>query len=177
MTYLVERSSGACAGSFRLCGASLRGLFDAASQGRGSHELASTTYRSADWSLVGTAFHEAGHFSVARACGVWAEIDVRAPGEGRCLFTPPKSKAQMRSIGLAGAIAEHLSIYGYWEPDKEIGRCAPCFLSDTDRAIAGPFDIPEILDCRRQVQLLWTEICREAANVINQQLKEVAHAP
>lgn len=163
----LDRSSAVGAGSFRFIGQT-QALFDAACQGTGSCELAKTFYNTLDYRIVQTAFHEAGHATAARSFGGWAQVHLDSPSRGRCYHSTAAGGHQDRCVALSGAIAELLAVYGHSQSSEALCRSVPWHLSDSDRAHAHPFGPSDILECRRHVRALWTEICYEAAAIINQ---------
>lgn len=168
MIYL-ERSGAIEPGAPAFCMERLQNLFDLATSGRGSSEIASSTWDTPDYAIVRTAFHEAGHAAVARSFGLLAEIHLHSPSRGHCRYLAAPRKQHDCCISLAGATAEMRAISGYgaWWSDRKLCGWVPHYLSDSDLRGARPFDSADILECRGRVNQLWRDICHEAANVIN----------
>jgi hypothetical protein len=147
--------------------------------GRGMVEVAATQYASPDWRLVQVCVHEAGHAAVASALGCDASVEIAhtpAGMAGWCHFSGRTRQRAERTIALAGSIAEHLAEYGFWSAAKDVrSAVSPCYLSTSDRILAGDFSPADVDATCELVRKTWPQVFEIAHQVLAQQVSRWEH--
>lgn len=153
----------------------LRGVGDelmALAACRGMCNLAAAHYLSADWKLCVVALHESGHAQVARALGCSSSISIDhhpAGMDAKCVFwgAPVESRRVRRLVALAGQVAEHVGVYGYFYGDAAVQQdIAFGVRSNKDRILSDGFTRADVSECYALVRQSWPEVIGQARELL-----------